>query len=128
MYCKNQTLRYSSRAAQRRGLQDKCHSEPALADGIFAVGLRQQPLVESRAWGRGHRDDLTQRRRKPGTQLWTVARLTVADRQSSCAADDRSWRPSAILFPVEAQLKLPDIAAFDVNLRFIAGSPYSPYA
>jgi hypothetical protein len=26
-----------------------------VADGIFAVGLCQQPLVESRAWGRGHR-------------------------------------------------------------------------
>ena len=27
-------------------------------DGIFAVGLGQQPLVESRAWGRGHRDEI----------------------------------------------------------------------
>jgi hypothetical protein len=26
-----------------------------VADGIFAVGLGEQPLIESRAWGRGHR-------------------------------------------------------------------------
>ena len=36
-------------------LRSSLNSRADVADGIFAVGLGEQPMVESRAWARGHR-------------------------------------------------------------------------